>query len=56
MSVETREPANLPPDEAERLRGDIEDAVNLALEAGWNAAQIRSEVDYAIQAYEDSEG
>lgn len=53
MSVEERDPGILPEREAEKLRMDIEDAVTRALEAGWNAEQVRTEVAYAIQAADD---
>jgi hypothetical protein len=38
----------------EGLRSTIEDAVARALEAGWTPNEVREEVDYAIEAFEDA--
>ncbi len=53
MSVEDRPAAVLPEHEAEKLRMNIESAINFALEAGWNAEQGRNEVEYVIEVFED---
>lgn len=53
MSLEDREAVDLPEKEAEKLRMGIEAAVNRAAEAGWNAGQIKEEVAYAIDVYEE---
>ena len=42
-------PAHLPQGIAARLSAAIEDAVVRALHEGWNAEQVRSEVEYAIE-------
>lgn len=53
MGVEDRAPAVLPEEEAEKLRIGIESAVMRAVEAGWNAEQVRTEVEYVLETADD---
>lgn len=39
----------------DRARMELEDAVARAMEAGFTAGQVRSEVEYAIESIEDED-